>query len=197
MRIDFSKGNVLVIGDLMLDRYYFGSVNRISPEAPVPVVKVNRTVNTLGGAGNVANNLSHLGAQVTVIGIIGNDENGRLIRSFCKKNSISLCTTDASVPTTTKIRVIGEHQQVVRVDFEDDFAFSAAVSSRVIKTIIAAMKKAGVVVLSDYGKGFCSSELCPFVIREANKLKIPVIVDPKGHDWTKYRGATFITSRRT
>ena len=126
MRIDFSKGNVLVIGDLMLDRYYFGAVHRISPEAPVPVVKVTKTSNTLGGAGNVANNLAHLGSKVTVIGTIGDDENSGVVRSFCKSNSIQLAAVQTKTPTTTKTRVIGEHQQVVRIDFEDEFNEDAA-----------------------------------------------------------------------
>jgi D-beta-D-heptose 7-phosphate kinase/D-beta-D-heptose 1-phosphate adenosyltransferase len=191
MRIDFSRGRVLVLGDLMLDRYYFGSVNRISPEAPVPVVKVTRTLNTLGGAGNVGNNLSHLGAPVTVVGIVGSDENGRLLSSFCKKNGIVLVPVFAPVPTTTKIRVIGEHQQIVRVDFEE--TPPVALSSGIMTTIMKELKKASVVILSDYGKGFCSVKLCRFVLAEARKRKIPVIVDPKGHDWTKYRGASFIT----
>lgn len=193
MRIDFSKGKVLVIGDLMLDRYYFGSVNRISPEAPVPVVKVTRTGNTLGGAGNVANNLAHLGSKVTVIGTLGSDENSRLVKSFCKSNSIQLAVMPAKTPTTTKIRVIGEHQQVVRVDFEGEFRFTPELFAKVRKLIARTMAGVQIAVLSDYGKGFCSKELCSFVIREASKRKIRVIVDPKGHDWSKYKGATIIT----
>jgi D-beta-D-heptose 7-phosphate kinase / D-beta-D-heptose 1-phosphate adenosyltransferase len=193
MHIDFSNGKVLVIGDLMLDRYYFGSVNRISPEAPVPVVKVKKASDTLGGAGNVANNLAHLGSKVTVIGTTGKDENSGLIGAFCRKNAIRLSAIQTSLPTITKIRVIGEHQQVVRVDFEEEFRFTPELLSRVKKTILRNMAYVKVVVLSDYGKGFCSKDLCAFVIREASKRKIAVVVDPKGHDWTRYRGATIVT----
>jgi D-beta-D-heptose 7-phosphate kinase/D-beta-D-heptose 1-phosphate adenosyltransferase len=193
MRIDFSKGRVLVVGDLMLDRYYFGSVQRISPEAPVPVVKVSRTSNTLGGAGNVANNLAHLGAKVTVIGTLGSDENGALVKAFCTDNSINLSAIATRIPTTTKTRIIGEHQQVVRVDFEDTFKFTPELFASAKKVISKKLATARIVVLSDYGKGFCSKELCEFVIREALKRKIRVIVDPKGHDWSKYKGATIIT----
>jgi D-beta-D-heptose 7-phosphate kinase / D-beta-D-heptose 1-phosphate adenosyltransferase len=193
MRLDFSKGSVLVAGDLMLDRYYFGSVNRISPEAPVPVVKVRRQATTLGGAGNVANNLAHLGAPVTLIGPLGDDENGAFFRAACRTQNISLLALPMAGPTITKTRVIGEHQQVVRIDVEEELRWETGLQKRALAALRTMVRRSSVIVLSDYGKGFCSPDLCTFVIREARKSGRPVIIDPKGHDWAKYRGASIIT----
>jgi D-beta-D-heptose 7-phosphate kinase/D-beta-D-heptose 1-phosphate adenosyltransferase len=194
MRIDFSKGTMLVIGDLMLDRHCFGAVSRISPEAPVPVVKVTKVSDTLGGAGNVANNGARLGARVSLIGTLGSDGNGTIVRRMCSANRISLTALPSGRQTITKTRVIGERQQIVRIDVEGEpvpGGGKALAAAR--RTVARHCRKAAVVVLSDYGKGFCSPELCAFVIREARKKNIPVIVDPKGHRWEKYRGATVVT----
>ena len=198
MSVDFSGGAVLVIGDCMLDRYFSGSVSRISPEAPVPVVRVTKSWDTLGGAGNVANNCAHLGTPVTVIGTLGADENGRIFRRLCIRNRIRLVALAASGPTITKTRIIGERQQIVRIDFEEVAAerlpaggLRPAAEER--RVIAENLNKASAVVLSDYGKGFCSSGLCLFVIKEARARKVPVIVDPKGTRWHKYRGAAVVT----
>ncbi len=193
MRVDFSKGAVCIIGDIMLDRYYFGTVNRISPEAPVPVVRVSKTFDTLGGAGNVAHNCSCLGARVRLIGPLGNDGNGAHIRRMCAQNRIRLIPLATDRQTITKTRVIGERQQIVRIDFEEEYAPDAGMLKAAKKAAAAGLRKATVAVLSDYGKSFCSAELCPFVIREARKRNIPVIVDPKGRHWEKYRGAAIVT----
>jgi D-beta-D-heptose 7-phosphate kinase / D-beta-D-heptose 1-phosphate adenosyltransferase len=191
MRVDFSKGGVCIIGDLMLDRYCFGSVDRISPEAPVPVVKVSKIFDTLGGAGNVAHNCSRLGAPVSLVGALGSDENGALVRRMCARNRIRLTAIPSGRQTITKTRVIGERQQIVRIDFEEPAAVKQQAS--LIKTVAQQCTKAKAIVLSDYGKGFCSPELTSFIIKKARKRNIPVIVDPKGHRWEKYRGASIVT----
>jgi D-beta-D-heptose 7-phosphate kinase/D-beta-D-heptose 1-phosphate adenosyltransferase len=193
MRLDFTKAKVLVVGDLMLDRYCIGSVNRISPEAPIPVVKVTRNHATLGGAGNVANNLAHLLANVDLVGPLGNDESGRLISRMCRENRIALSSLPVVHPTITKTRVIGERQQIVRIDFEEELRWTGDLTERVRAAVQKKIRAAHVIVISDYGKGFCSPDLCRFIISEARKKGKPVIVDPKGHDWTKYRGASMIT----
>lgn len=194
MRVDFSKGPVLVIGDLMLDRYYSGSVSRISPEAPVPVVKVLRSFDTLGGAGNVAFNCASLRTPAMLVGVLGRDANGAIVRRLCAKNGIRLAALPSANPTITKMRVVGERQQIVRIDFEEEPAPAVGKAlSRAKKTVSLHLKKARAAVLSDYGKGFCSPELSSLVIAEARRKRIPVIVDPKGQHWEKYRGADIVT----
>ncbi|MGA3050999.1 MAG: D-glycero-beta-D-manno-heptose-7-phosphate kinase [Chitinispirillaceae bacterium] len=194
MRLDFSGRPILVIGDCMLDRYYFGSVGRISPEAPVPVVKIAETRDTLGGAGNVANNCAHLGAAVTLIGALGNDEYGAVFKRLCGRNHIALAPIASGGGTIAKTRVIGGHQQIVRLDFEEEApALARGVAATVRKKSLECLKSAGAVVLSDYGKGICSAEVCAEIIREARRRAIPVIVDPKGSSWDKYRGASVVT----
>ncbi|MBN2035781.1 MAG: D-glycero-beta-D-manno-heptose-7-phosphate kinase [Chitinispirillaceae bacterium] len=193
MRLDFSKGRVLVVGDLMLDQYSYGTVSRISPEAPVPIVKVVRQSTTLGGAGNVANNLAHLGAGVELIGVLGNDEAGKRIGQLCGDTGISLRPLLVGHPTINKTRVIGEHQQVVRIDCEEELQWTRPLLAKVRTTIRKRIRAVRIVVISDYGKGLCTPDLCGFIIREARKTGKPVIVDPKGLDWSKYRGATVVT----
>jgi len=194
MRFDFRKAPVCVIGDLMLDRYYSGSVSRISPEAPVPVVKVSRSFDTLGGAGNVAFNCASLGAPAGLVGTLGRDAAGDIVRRLCVNSGIRLSALPSGGPTITKTRVVGERQQIVRIDLEEEPRPATGRDlSRAKKTIVRCCKKARAVVLSDYGKGFCSPELSSLVIAEARKRSIPVIVDPKGHQWAKYRGADIVT----
>jgi D-beta-D-heptose 7-phosphate kinase / D-beta-D-heptose 1-phosphate adenosyltransferase len=194
MRVDFSGGTVLVIGDLMLDRYYSGSVSRISPEAPVPVVKVSRSFDTLGGAGNVACNCAGLGAPVGLIGTLGSDPDGAAVRRLCAGSGIRLHVLPSGGRTTAKTRVIGERQQIVRIDFEEELLPAGGQRlARAKNEVALRLKTARAVVLSDYGKGFCSPELSSFIIAAARKRGIPVIVDPKGHQWEKYRGASVVT----
>ena len=190
-----AAARVLVIGDVMLDRYYFADVTRISPEGPVPVARVKETKNTLGGAANVAHNLARLGCRVSVAGISGEDEN----RQILDKKFNSLGISHAGLlkiprPTTTKVRIIGGHQQMLRLDFEDADRISRSVEQRLIAYLIRQLD-AGLdaVILSDYAKGVCSTALCRAVIQECKLRAMPLIVDPKGAGWQKYKGAFLVT----
>jgi len=192
-KLDFSKVSILVVGDLMLDKYYFGTVNRISPEAPVPVVKVNREIYTLGGAGNVANNIVKLGAKVYLIGAVGKDANQNIIRKLLSENRINYYLLERDLPTITKTRVIGNNQQIVRIDFEEIKLLEQKELKRIQQYILSIINKVDCLVISDYGKGMISFELSQFVITQAKEKNLPVIVDPKDNDWSKYKGATIIT----
>lgn len=189
------KCRVLVIGDVMLDQYYYGEVTRISPEAPVPITRVVKTKETLGGAANVAHNLALLGCQTEVAACIGADHHGGRLRALFEKRGISiygLVVTGA--PTTTKLRVIGGHQQMMRLDFEETEPVAGEDAERLFMLAQASLSDgAGALVLSDYGKGIVTPELCARLIEAAHKKGVPVVVDPKGNDWEKYRGADYIT----
>lgn len=191
--LDFSDAHALVLGDLMLDRYYFGAVKRISPEAPVPVVKVKKVKETLGGAGNVLNNLSHLHAHSCLIGVAGNDDSRSKLVELMAALRVRTHLFDSDRPTTTKIRVIGEHQQVVRVDLEEEKEVDGELLDRMKTAIDEEMERCGVAIISDYGKGVCTDAACRYFIDRARERGVPVIVDPKGEDWSKYSGATIIT----
>lgn len=191
--IQFCK--VLVFGDIMLDRYYFGEVKRISPEAPVPVAKIYREQDTLGGAANVALNLVKLGCPVKLVGIVGCDDSRSRLEILME--SLSMDQTGlvaANRPTTTKLRVIGGHQQMIRLDFEQVEALSKR-TERELKQRIEKLLNAGIdsIIISDYAKGVCTAALCRYLITEARQRQIPLIVDPKGANWKKYAGASFIT----
>ena len=189
------KCRVLVVGDVMLDQYYYGEVTRISPEAPVPITRVVKTKETLGGAANVAHNLALLGCQTEVAACIGADHHGGRLRALFEKRGISiygLVVTGA--PTTTKLRVIGGHQQMMRLDFEETEPVAGEDAERLFMLAQASLSDgAGALVLSDYGKGIVTAELCARLIEVAHKKGVPVVVDPKGSDWEKYRGADYIT----
>jgi D-beta-D-heptose 7-phosphate kinase/D-beta-D-heptose 1-phosphate adenosyltransferase len=187
---DFTKASVLVIGDVMLDRYWFGETARISPEAPVPVVKIKQTDERPGGAGNVALNIAALGAKVTLLGIAGNDDAARIVKDqLTAANIIHDIQTLETIPTIAKLRVISRHQQLIRLDFEEKFpAFNP---EKLIDSFKQHLAKTDLVILSDYNKGTlnCSQEL----IRLAKQANVPVFVDPKGHDFRVYDGADVIT----
>ncbi|HWR38245.1 MAG TPA: D-glycero-beta-D-manno-heptose-7-phosphate kinase [Patescibacteria group bacterium] len=190
-----SRCRLLVVGDVMLDRYYYGEVRRISPEAPVPVTRVIREQETLGGAANVAHNLALLGCQVFLAGMAGRDENRvRLVRLLSDIGIEDGGLVDGHRPTTTKLRVIGGHQQMLRLDFEDTRPLTPATDRR-LRGWIDRTLAAGVdgVVISDYGKGLCTPGLCQYVIRCARQAGVPVIVDPKGANWKKYSEASLVT----
>ena len=178
----------------MLDRYWFGDVERISPEAPVPVVKIARNEERPGGAANVARNAAALGAQVTLISVIGDDEAGRLLEKLLAGEGVRTSFhRDPAVPTTVKLRVIGRQQQLLRIDFE------TAPSHEILATKLADYERAlpefDAVVLSDYGKGGLAH--IERMIERAKARGTPVLVDPKGEDYQRYRGATLLTPNRT
>jgi D-beta-D-heptose 7-phosphate kinase/D-beta-D-heptose 1-phosphate adenosyltransferase len=198
--IDFLENKVqdckvLVIGDVMLDRYFYGNVTRISPEAPVPVNCIDRKKDTLGGAANVAHNLARLGCQTYLAGAIGDDHHGRLLIRELKKQRIN---TEGIIlgreKTTTKVRVLGGHQQMMRLDFEETDSI-AENAEQELKSFIDKILDNGVnaVIISDYGKGMCTEELCQYAIKKSKEKSMPILVDPKGNNWEKYRGASYIT----
>jgi D-glycero-beta-D-manno-heptose-7-phosphate kinase len=187
------QARVLVVGDVMLDRYWFGEVGRISPEAPVPVVKIDRIQERLGGAANVARNAAALGASVTLLSVVGRDEAGTRLRRMLKKEGIAAqLHVDRSINTTIKLRVIGRNQQLVRIDFETPPSHEALTSK--LREFERVLKRSDVVVLSDYGKG--ALQRIDSMIRLARRAGKPVLVDPKGDDYARYRGATLITPNR-
>lgn len=187
--------SVVVIGDLMLDRYIIGTTNRISQEAPVPVLVVEDTLDELGGAGNVALNLSAMGADVSFIGGIGNDIAGEDIRKILIGKNISAeLFSLSSRPTIVKTRIVCHGQQLVRVDSEKIVDLSSSELEEIEELVFnSLLNNCSAIVLSDYGKGFCHPSLCTKIVDYGNKQKIPVIVDPKGSDWEKYRGAYLVT----
>lgn len=193
MKLDlppFQQARVLVVGDVMLDRYWHGKAMRISPEAPVPVVRVGNREDRPGGAGNVALNVAALGAATSLVGIIGADEAGVELQTRLQAAGV-LCdfAVSAEAPTITKLRVVAQHQQLIRVDFEQDFE-AGVVDSLQAKTE-ALLVGTQVLVLSDYNKG--ALQHTQPLIAAARARGIPVIVDPKGSDFSKYHGATVIT----
>ncbi len=187
---------IAVVGDVMLDRYYYGEVSRISPEAPVPVTKVLSESSNLGGAGNVATNLALLGTKVYLAGLVGRDDNAGkfsdLLDSFGIDSS-GLVISD-NRRTTTKLRVIGSSQQMLRLDFEEPLSLTLAEEQQLKDWFLGLLKKGlDGLVISDYAKGLCSLAFCHWLIDIANEHKIPVLVDPKGYEWEKYQGADFVT----
>jgi rfaE bifunctional protein kinase chain/domain len=184
---------VLVVGDVMLDRYWFGDVSRISPEAPVPVVRIGRFEERPGGAANVARNAAALGAPVELLAVVGEDEAGASLARLLGQERVSArLTRDAALHTTVKLRVIGRQQQLLRIDFEDVPA-PAALEAK-LNDFEAALRDASVVVLSDYAKGALTH--VDRMIGTARAAGKAVLVDPKGDDYEKYRHATLLTPNR-
>ena len=174
----------------MLDRYWHGSTNRISPEAPVPIVKVEQDEFRAGGAGNVALNIASLGGQAGLVGLVGRDEAGALLKRRLSEAGVECRFLEIpSHPTITKLRIISRHQQLIRLDFEESFAVLD--SAGVEASFEATLPGAGAVVLSDYGKGTLAQ--VGSLIRAAREHGVPVVVDPKGTDFGRYCGATVIT----
>lgn len=193
------EAGVLVVGDVMLDKYYFGEVKRISPEAPVPVTRITKEKETLGGAANVAHNLALLGCPTLLVGTVGRDDHRTRLEKLLTDRQIGcggLMATDA--PTTTKVRVIGGHQQMIRLDFEDSSPVGRETEDRILSYVAdclanQAENSVGAVILSDYAKGVCTPRLCQEVIQLGRRAKVPVIVDPKGTQWQKYAHGDMIT----
>ncbi len=183
---------VLVIGDLMLDRYHFGRVTRISPEAPVPVVDVERTENRPGGAANVALNIRSLGAAVTLCGIIGTDDHGELLRKALAVEGLdaSLVIATEDRPTTTKTRIIGNNQQILRVDHESRDAIGTKLEHKLLASLKLRIQEFDAIVLEDYDKGLLSPDLIEAVVQLANTAQVLVVVDPKYRNFLAYKGVT-------
>jgi D-beta-D-heptose 7-phosphate kinase/D-beta-D-heptose 1-phosphate adenosyltransferase len=194
----FGHPKILVVGDLILDRYFWGSVERISPEAPVPIVHLHHREHTPGGAANVAHNLSKLGCDVSLAGFIGNDPDGKeLLESLAKIGvDTSNVQTVRSRPTTVKTRVVGGHQQMLRIDSEDRSALSPRDYQSLLDALLPKIRRYSALILSDYAKGTLSREICNRLISEARAASIAVFVDPKGFAYEKYSGATMICPNR-
>jgi len=194
LREAIRRARVLVVGDVMLDRYWFGDVSRISPEAPVPVVHVTRNEDRIGGAGNVARNAAALGAQVTLLSVAGRDEAGQALRSLLDAESFTVhLHEDPAFSTITKLRVIGRQQQLLRVDFETQPSHEVLAAK--LEAYGELLADCDVVILSDYGKGGLTHVTRMIELaRAANK---PILIDPKGDDWSRYAGASVITPNRS
>lgn len=187
------QAKVLVVGDAMLDRYWFGSVDRISPEAPVPVVRIQREEERLGGAANVALNVQTLGAHASLLTVVGEDEPARTLQRLLEQQGVrTVLGTDPKLYTIVKLRVIGRSQQLIRVDFEN--APAHEVLAGLLEQFGKELQSHKAVLFSDYGKGGLTH--IPRMIASAREAGIPVLVDPKGSDYQRYAGATVITPNR-
>ena len=185
---------LLVVGDVMLDRYWFGDVNRISPEAPVPVVRVGRTEERLGGAANVARNIAAIGAGAILLSVVGEDEAAARIQELLKAEGIDAqLHRDPALATTIKLRVIGRQQQLLRIDFETEPGQEVLISK--LADFEARLKNADLVILSDYGKG--GLKHIERMIEAARSAGKSVLVDPKGDDYSRYKGATLLTPNKS
>ena len=189
----FSQKKILVAGDAMLDRYWFGDANRISPEAPVPVVRITREEERVGGAANVALNISALGARAKLLSVVGRDEAGLIVERLLKEKGIDPhLHADPALKTTVKLRIVARQQQMLRADFEN--RPTTAILADHLSEYEKLIDDCEVVVLSDYGKG--GLDHIARMIDCARKKNIPVLIDPKGSNYDRYRGATVITPNR-
>ncbi|CAD6524491.1 D-glycero-beta-D-manno-heptose-7-phosphate kinase [Paraburkholderia metrosideri] len=192
-REQLGRSTVLVVGDVMLDRYWFGNVDRISPEAPVPVVHIQRTEERLGGAANVACNIAALGGQASLICVIGHDEAGeRLVELLATSKVRAFAERDASISTIIKLRVIARQQQLIRADFEEPPTKEILLAG--LARFDSLLGECSVVLLSDYAKGGLTH--VSSMISKARAAGKHVLIDPKGTDWHRYRGASLITPNR-
>ena len=193
-RIESVKPKILVLGDVMLDQYISGEVKRISPEAPVPILNFSKEKKVLGGAGNVAHNLVNLGAEVSISTVVGNDPSGELIKKLL--NGINVSTEylfkKNNINTTRKTRFLSNGSQLLRLD-HDSNGFLTSDYNTVSNSLKNKVKNFNSIIISDYNKGVCSELILKELILEANKQKVPVFIDPKGPNWSKYINATCIT----
>jgi len=190
---EWASKRLLVVGDVMLDKYIWGEVGRISPEAPVPVVRATHQSEQPGGAANVAMNLARLGAQTVVVGFTGGDENEALLAASLRSNGIvPVFVASDGFPTITKLRILGGRQQMLRLDSERVGARPVADSQLLIEKVLAELPGCHAVVLSDYAKGVLTPQVCQAIIEAARRRGAPVLVDPKAEDYSRYRGATTI-----
>ncbi|HEX4895073.1 MAG TPA: bifunctional D-glycero-beta-D-manno-heptose-7-phosphate kinase/D-glycero-beta-D-manno-heptose 1-phosphate adenylyltransferase HldE [Solimonas sp.] len=190
---EFAKASVLVVGDVMLDRYWTGPTSRISPEAPVPVVRIRKDESRPGGAANVALNIASLGGRVQLLGVVGRDEAAQKLAAALDQRGVVPQFVEApEQPTITKLRVLSRNQQLIRVDFEEALAAAGAFDrGELLQRYAAALPQARVVVLSDYGKGTLADAAT--LVQQARAAGCAVLIDPKGTDWAPYRGATLLT----
>ncbi len=194
---DFSASNILCVGDLMMDRFIYGDIDRISPEAPIPVFLVDSDKHMLGGAGNVVSNIVSLGAKVTLVSVVGDDAYGRDVKTQLNDLGVEpVLEVCNSRSTTVKTRYVCSNQQMLRVDREKSDPIPSAIEDKIIKDVETNITKVGAVILSDYGKGVLTDKVVIRTIEIAKENDVPVFVDPKGDDFSKYRGASFITPNR-
>lgn len=188
---NFDEAQVLVVGDVMLDRYWYGDTDRISPEAPVPVVHVQKRDERPGGAGNVALNISALGSKAVLVAMVGNDPEAVLLREKLEAVKVAChFKHEMDKPTITKLRVLSHNQQLIRMDFEE-MLYQQSDESPLLSLCQAHFSETNVIIMSDYGKGSMGAQ--QKIIQAAKKANIPVLVDPKGRDFSIYRGATLLT----
>lgn len=192
---NFPNAKILVGGDVMLDRYWFGDASRLSPEAPVPIVALRETKHIPGGAANVAANIAGFGAKVFLVGVIGNDDSAVDLRRALDKFEIASDFLIASEtrPTTTKTRVLVHHQQLARVDYEVKIPLDKSDEKKTISQILDLIPEVDLIILSDYAKGCLTENLISKVVSEARKFEKVVLVDPKSRDFTRYNGTTMLT----
>jgi rfaE bifunctional protein kinase chain/domain len=186
---------ILVVGDLMLDEFASGAVRRISPEAPVPIVEITNRRFTPGGAANVAANVVALGSAVALAGVTGVDEAAKSFHQLLESLTVGAAAVlrDPSRPTSTKTRIVASGQQIVRIDHESRTPLAEPIETSLIAAVVAGLEGVAACVISDYGKGTVSARLVAAIVVEAAGRRIPVLVDPKGHDYRKYAGVTLVT----
>lgn len=189
---EFENVKVLVLGDVMVDAYFYGSVNRISPEAPVPIVNLKNKEQRLGGAANVALNLKSLGAEPLICSIKGNDRDGQVLKDLCKKEGLITdgLINDYKRGTTVKTRIIGNNHQLLRVDEEDTIEVDESVEDLVYQAVQSFIDVADVLIFQDYNKGLLTASLIRKVIKLCKDKKVPMVVDPKFANFFEYRGVT-------
>lgn len=188
------QARVLVVGDVMLDRYWFGDVERISPEAPVPVARIRRSDERAGGAANVARNIAALGGQARLLAVVGDDEAGDALARLLQQDGVQASLhRDREIDTTVKLRVLARQQQLLRIDFESEPSHEVLAAK--LDEFYAALSDVDVVIMSDYGKG--GLRHVRLMIEAARAAGKPVLVDPKGDDYERYRGATLLTPNRS
>lgn len=194
----FKQSRILIVGDIMIDQYWMGSVDRISPEAPIPVVHIKEEKQRLGGAANVANNIAALGATPLMVGIVGDDAEGRLLANIMQQNNISPdhLITDPTRPTTTKTRIIGHTQHIVRVDREKSTPLSTSIQQKLLEAVTKLLPQVDALILEDYNKGLFSEKLIKDIIAVARKLGKIITVDPKFDNFTAYEGVTVFKPNR-
>jgi rfaE bifunctional protein kinase chain/domain len=189
-----ARARILVVGDVMLDRYWFGETDRISPEAPVPVVKINRVDERAGGAANVARNIASLGGHAHLLAVVGQDEAAVQLAALLQRDNVkSSLYHDPDIATTVKLRVVAQQQQLIRIDFENKPTHEILANK--LNEYQQLLTDIDVVILSDYGKG--GLDHIQTMIKAANALNKPVLVDPKGHDYSRYLGATVLTPNKS